>query len=130
LLSCNGSTPFDPEDAVESTQRRKGTKTQGLSCVYSVGTHAKEPQRREERRAGSQGKGDQTNHHLVTMPQVTEAGLALRPSRLCGLIGHSSTAWLRLRLAATFTRWVSDFRPVFPFPSSRALRLCFLASLR
>ena len=68
----------------------------GLSRVYSVGTHAKEPQRREERREESDRGGAQSNHHTVGDSRETETGPALRPSRLCGLIGHSSTAWSRL----------------------------------
>ena len=68
----------------------------GLSRVCSVGTQAEEPQRREERREESERGGAQSNHDTVADSRETETGPALRPSRLCGLIGHSSIAWLRL----------------------------------
>jgi Flp pilus assembly protein TadD len=68
----------------------------GLSRVYSRGTRTKEPQRRDERRDESGGEGDQAIHLSGTDSQVTENGLALRSSRLGGLIGHSSTPALRL----------------------------------
>jgi len=68
----------------------------GFSRVSSTGARAKEPQRRDERGEESAGEGDQTNHLSGTESQATETSLALRPSRLCGLIRHSSTPMLRL----------------------------------
>jgi tetratricopeptide (TPR) repeat protein len=63
----------------------------GLSRVYSGGTRNKQPQRRGERREPSEGKGAETTHLSVVDSQLTESGMSLRSSRLCGLIGHSPT---------------------------------------
>jgi|CZKM01.1.fsa_nt_gi hypothetical protein len=76
--------------------RKPGGET---SRVYSVGARAKEPQRRDERREESEGEGAQSNHLLVTDSQVTETGLSLRPSRLCGLTAIPSTAPLRVSIS-------------------------------
>ncbi|MGO8931093.1 MAG: tetratricopeptide repeat protein [Limisphaerales bacterium] len=65
--------------------------------VYSVGAGGREPQRRDERREKSEGEGAQTDHFSVTDLQAAETGLSLRPSRLCGLTGFPSIAWLQLR---------------------------------
>ena len=68
----------------------------GLGRIYSGETPTKEPQRRDENRAGREGNGSEANRLLVVDSQVTAAGMSLRPSRFCGLIGHSSTPTLRL----------------------------------
>ena len=52
-----------------------------LSRLDSVGTRAKEPQRRDERREESGGEGAPTNHLSVTDSQATETGLSRRPSQ-------------------------------------------------
>ena len=65
--------------------------------VYSVGAGGRGPQRRDERREKSEGEGAQTDHFSVTDLQAAETGLSLRPSRLCGLTGFPSIAWLQLR---------------------------------
>ena len=69
---------------------------EALSRVASVEARAKEPQRRDERREESGGEGAQNDHLSVTDSQVTETGLSLRPSRLCGSPAHPSTAPLQL----------------------------------
>jgi tetratricopeptide (TPR) repeat protein len=66
-----------------------------LRGVDSVGTRAKEPQRRDGRREDSEGEGAQNKHLSVTDSQVTESGLSLCPSRLCGLAELPLTASLR-----------------------------------
>jgi PAS domain S-box-containing protein len=78
-------------------EKRECCEVALLSRLDAVGTRAKEPQRRDERREESGGEGVHTNHLSVTDSQVTETGLSLRPSRLCGLTGLPSTASLRLR---------------------------------
>jgi type II secretory pathway component GspD/PulD (secretin)/beta-lactamase regulating signal transducer with metallopeptidase domain len=70
-----------------------------LGRVPTVGAHGNETQRREEQcREKSGEEGAQTNHLSVAHLQVLETGKPLHPSRLCGLMGRSSTARLRLRL--------------------------------
>jgi PAS domain-containing protein len=66
-----------------------------LSRLNSIGARAKEPQRRDEQcREEGGGEGAHANHLSVADSQVTETGLSLRPSRLCGLTGLPSTASL------------------------------------
>ena len=67
----------------------------GLSHVYSGRTSTKEPQRRDERGEPSEGNAAETTHLSVIDSQLTESGMSLRSSRLCGLIGHSPTPTLR-----------------------------------
>jgi hypothetical protein len=74
----------------------KASTAPPLRRVYSVGARAIEPQRREERREESDGEGAPTDALSATGLQAAEGGLSLRPSRLCGLTGLTSTAWLRL----------------------------------
>ena len=50
----------------------------------------------EERREKGEGARARTHHFAVTDLQVTPVGLSLRSSRLCGLMGLGSNAWLRL----------------------------------
>ena len=71
-------------------------KTGYLSGVHAVGARVEEPQSREERRENRASENTRAVHHLVTSIQAAGTGLPLRPSRLCGLSGLSSTAWLRL----------------------------------
>ena len=54
-----------------------------------------EPETRDEPREKSEGEEVQRDHLPVTDSQVTVAGSSLRPSRHCGSIGLSSTAWIR-----------------------------------
>jgi Flp pilus assembly protein TadD len=68
----------------------------GLSRICPGGTRTKEPQRREERGEPNEGNGAETAHRPATGSQPTEAAMSLRPSRLCGSIGGSSTPTLRL----------------------------------
>jgi rhomboid family GlyGly-CTERM serine protease len=64
-----------------------------FSPMRSDEARTREPQRREERREKGRGESAQTNPLTVTTLQVTETGLSLRSSRLCGLMGRASTAW-------------------------------------
>jgi len=54
---------------------------QKLSRVYSVQAPENEPQRRDERRGKSEGRGGQNNHLLMMDIRVTGTGLSLRPSQ-------------------------------------------------
>ena len=65
--------------------------------ICAVGACAKGPQRREGRKEKSKGQDARGNHHSMTYPQVAGTWLSLRPSRLCGLLGLRSIAWIRLR---------------------------------
>ena len=64
------------------------------------------------------------------------ADVALRPGSAGrgGLVeptqGRKGAKTQGFRLVGTFTRWVSEFKPVFPSPSPCPLRLRLLASLR
>jgi hypothetical protein len=69
-----------------------------LSRIFAVEASANKPQRRDGRREKSKEEGAQCDHHSVTCLQVAETDLSLRPSRLCGLLGLRSIAWIRLRL--------------------------------
>jgi beta-lactamase regulating signal transducer with metallopeptidase domain len=69
-----------------------------LSRVFTLGAHGNETQRREERGEKSGEDGAQTDHLSGAHLHVSETGMPLRPSRLGGLMGRSSTARLRLRL--------------------------------
>ncbi|MGO8929496.1 MAG: M56 family metallopeptidase [Limisphaerales bacterium] len=87
---------------------------------HSAGVRVREPQRREERREKSRGEGAQTNHLSGADLQVSETGLSLRSSRLCGLMERSSTARLRFRLTdhPQSPAVCGLFRPVILLPRS------------
>jgi general secretion pathway protein D len=87
---------------------------------HSAGVRAREAQRREERREKSGGEGAQTNHLSGASLQVSETGLSLRSSRLCGLMERSSTARLRFRLTdhSQSPAVCGLFRPVILLPRS------------
>ena len=98
-------------------------RASALSRVYSVGAWGKEPQRREERREKWEGEAATANHLSVIDSQVTEIGLSLRPSRLCGLTGLSSTAWSRLRPAGLPKTRFAPQRQAGPRQSRKAKML-------
>jgi protein O-mannosyl-transferase len=68
-----------------------------LSRFCPVASRAEEPQSGEERGEGSGGGKVQSNHLSVPDSPAVSTGPSLRPSRLCGLTGHSSTSSLPLR---------------------------------
>ena|ERR1022692_939770 len=75
---------------------QRGAGSSVLSRIHLVRLCAKEPQRREERREMSEDSGSQSNHRLVTDLQAAQTCLSRRSSRLCGLMGLRSIAWLLL----------------------------------
>jgi beta-lactamase regulating signal transducer with metallopeptidase domain len=95
----------------------------GRACSVEVRT--KEPQRRDEHREIGAEDSAQTNHLSCSDLQVAETCLPLRPSRLCGSEGRSSTAPLRLRLTdhPQSPAVCGLFRPVILLPRSLAERL-------
>jgi hypothetical protein len=80
-----------------------------LSRIYAVGASTREPQRRDGRREESQREAANGNHHVVPCLRVAETGMSLRRSRLCGLIGLRSTAWLRLSAGAPYEEILEDY---------------------
>src|ERR1039457_2146681 len=60
-------------------------------CLFSRGVGKGTPETRRAQR-NWEGEAATANHLSVIDSQVTEIGLSLRPSRLCGLTGLSSTA--------------------------------------
>jgi hypothetical protein len=65
------------------------------SRMYAVKASPSKPQRRDGRREKHQQERAQDDHDSVTCFQASQTGLSLRPSRLCGLWGHPSTAGIR-----------------------------------
>jgi beta-lactamase regulating signal transducer with metallopeptidase domain len=95
----------------------------GRSC--SVEARTKEPQRRDQHREYGAEDSAQTSDLSCSHLQVAETCLPLRPSRLCGSKGRSSTARLRLRLTdhPQSPAVCGLFRPVILLPRLLAERL-------
>jgi hypothetical protein len=113
---ASGSRPGGETLSVRLDRKLSGETSRG----YSVGARAKKPQRRDERREENGGAGAQDNQLSGADSQVTQTGLSLRPSRLCGSTALPATVPLRLSLflddRAVWTgellpRWGSGVHP-------------------
>jgi general secretion pathway protein D len=95
----------------------------GRSCAVEVRTE--KPQRLVEHRENGAEDSAQSDQLSSSDLQLAETCLPLRPSRLCGSKGRSSTARLRLRLTdhPQSPAVCGLFRPVILLPRSLAERL-------
>src|ERR1035441_4978383 len=91
-------------------------------CLFSRGVGKGTPETRRAQR-NWEGEAATANHLSVIDSQVTEIGLSLRPSRLCGLTGLSSTAWSRLRPAGLPKTRFAPQRQAGPRQSRKAKML-------